>query len=105
MKKLKNKDLKLFKLLQKIPKGKITTYKILAQKLKIHPRTAGIILKNNEDPILYPCYKVVASNGKLGGYNLGEKKKIQFLKRDGIKIKGDKVINFTERLHAFDNKS
>jgi O6-methylguanine-DNA--protein-cysteine methyltransferase len=80
-------------LLAKIPKGKISTYKILAKKLKVHPRTAGILLSQNTDGIRYPCYKIVSSSGKVGGYSGcgGVKRKVQLLKKDGIEFKNKKI--------------
>lgn len=82
---------KLQRLLKKIPKGKITTYKILANKLGIHQRTAGILLRKNRYPKKYPCFKVVKSDGSLGGYSRGIRKKIGLLKKDGIEIKKRKI--------------
>jgi alkylated DNA nucleotide flippase Atl1 len=80
-------------LLAKIPKGKVSTYGLLAKKLKIHPRYAGKLLSKNTDGVKYPCYKIICSNGKLGGYTSmhGVKDKIRKLKRDGIKIKNNKI--------------
>jgi alkylated DNA nucleotide flippase Atl1 len=80
-------------LLTKIPKSKVTTYAIIAKKLKMHPRTVGILLSKNPDGIKYPCYKVIYSNGRLGGYTSerGIKEKIERLKNDGIEIKNNKI--------------
>lgn len=99
--------LKILKLLQKIPKGKITTYGILAKKGGTHPRTVGIIMKTNQEPKKYPCYKVVASDGRLGGYSAkaGISEKIALLKKDGIKIKNGRIADFEEKTYKFDNKS
>ena len=73
-------------LLRKIPKGKVTTYKILAEKLKLHPRAIAKLLSKNKHPDKYPCYKVVHSDGSIGGYIKGQKEKIRRLKKDGIEI-------------------
>jgi O6-methylguanine-DNA--protein-cysteine methyltransferase len=80
-------------LLAKIPRGKVTTYAILAKKLKIHPRFAGRLLSKNPDGIRYPCYKVIHSDGSLGGYTSahGVKDKIKKLRKDGIEIKKNKI--------------
>lgn len=82
---------KMQKLLLKIPKGKVTTYKEIAKQLEIHPRAAGKLLNKNPDGDTYPCYKVVYSNGGLGGYGGNLKEKIRRLKRDGIEIKNGKI--------------
>jgi len=81
-----NINQKIFSYLKKLPKGKITTYKFLADKFHTSPRAVGMILKSNKDKSV-PCYKVIKSNGELGGYNglLGKSKK-ELLKRDGITV-------------------
>ncbi|MFH0929223.1 MAG: MGMT family protein [Candidatus Aenigmatarchaeota archaeon] len=75
------------KLLLKIPKGRVVSYKELARKLGIHPRTAARLLSRNPFPDRYPCYKVVCSDGRLGGYSGGLKEKKKRLEKDGIDIR------------------
>lgn len=82
---------KVYNLVRKIPKGKVTTYKILAKKLKTSARAVGQALKRNPWPKEIPCYKVIKNNGEIGGYSLGVEKKIRLLKREGIKIKKNKI--------------
>ena len=84
---------KVYQIVRKIPKGKILTYKEVAKlagKEKAW-RLVGNILKKNKDPKI-PCHRVVRSNGRVGGYNLGTKKKISLLKKEGIKIKKEKIV-------------
>lgn len=80
-------------LLKKIPKGKVATYKELARICKTSPRAVGRIMAKNSDPVGYPCYKVVASNGELCGYSghggLEEKKKL--LEKDRVRVINGKV--------------
>lgn len=78
---------KLNKLLLEIPKGKVTTYKILANKLNTHPRAIAMLLHTNPFPTVYPCYKVIASDGSLSGYALGIEKKKELLENEGIRVK------------------
>ena len=80
-------------LLAKIPKGKVTTYGIIAKKLRVHPRVAGKLLSKNPDGVKYPCYKVIRSDGSLGGYTSkrGIKDKIKKLEKDKIVIKNNKI--------------
>ena len=98
----RNKVIEMKLLLEKIPKGKITTYAMLAKKLKMHPRYVGKMLGNNPYGITYPCFKVIRSDGNLGGYTSkrGVKDKIEKLKKDGIEIKNNK-INLKKFLFAF----
>ncbi len=88
-----NEIKKLQKLLKLIPKGKVTTYSILAKKLRIHPRGVGKLLSKNPDTNKYPCYKVVYSDGRIGGFSSpgGIKEKIERLKKDGIEIKNKRI--------------
>ncbi len=67
---------KIFSYLKRLPKGEKMTYKFLAEKFGTSPRAVGQILKSNKDKSI-PCYKVIKSDGKLGGYNslLGKSKK------------------------------
>ena len=93
--KLKIKDFKnyVYDVVKKIPRGKILSYKLVA-KLAGKPkawRAVGNILNKNRDKKI-PCHRVIKSNGKIGGYNRGIKKKIALLKREGVKIKNKKVI-------------
>ena len=88
-----NKMREMQLLLTKIPRGKVTSYKILAKKLKVHPRVVGRLLSKNHYPTKYPCYKVVLSSGKIGGYSSkrGVKAKIEKLESDGIIIRKNKI--------------
>ena len=49
--------------LHEIPKGKVTTYKALAEKFKTHPRAIATYMRTNQDIDTYPCYKVVGTDG------------------------------------------
>ncbi|MEK7505215.1 MAG: MGMT family protein, partial [Patescibacteria group bacterium] len=67
---------KVFAVVGKIPKGKVLTYKQVAERAG-SPRAAravGSILKNNFDPAI-PCHRVIRSDGGMGGYNRGGKNK------------------------------
>lgn len=80
-------------LLKKIPKGKVATYKEMARVCKTSPRAIGRIMAQNEHPVEYPCYKVVASSGELAGYSApgGVAKKRKLLLRDRVGFIGRRV--------------
>lgn len=82
---------KVLELIKKIPGGKVSTYKAIALKLKMHPRVVAKELGKNPHPIKIPCHRVVHKNGRIGGYKLGKKKKIELLKKEGVKIKNDRI--------------
>ena len=98
---------KVWELTKKIPKGKISTYSEIAKALK-NPkacRAVGNALRNNPDPINTPCFKVVKSDGSLGGYCGRDPKKIKIKKRklseENIKVRANKIVNFKQLLHRF----
>ena len=95
----------ILKMLTKIPKGKVTTYGALAKATKSSPRAVGQIMRRNQHPEVYPCYKVVSASGRIHGYDgclKGKKvdKKITLLKKDGIVIEKGK-IDLEKHLHKF----
>ena len=78
---------KVNEVVKKIPKGKTLSYKEVARRTgspKAY-RSVGNVLNKNFDSGI-PCHRVILSNGRLGGYNRGVKKKKEILKREGIKI-------------------
>lgn len=83
---------KTYSLLRQIPRGKVSTYGAIARALGdiIASRAVGRILHVNpyEDA---PCYRVIYSDGRIGGYAGGIEKKIALLKKDGIEIKNGKI--------------
>ncbi len=85
-------------LLKQIPKGKVTTYKEIAIVLGTSARAAGRMLHANKDPDRYPCYKVVRSDGRLGGYNMGAGEKRRRLANDGVMIKNGKIVSFKKKI-------
>jgi methylated-DNA-[protein]-cysteine S-methyltransferase len=60
---------KVWQHLQDIPFGKVRTYGDLARELGTAPRALGGACGRNPIPILIPCHRVLASNGRLGGYS------------------------------------
>lgn len=50
-------------------------------------RAVGNALGKNPIPIIIPCHRVLASDGKLGGFSGGLNTKRRLLKLEGIKIK------------------
>lgn len=48
-------------------------------------RAVGNILNKNSDPRI-PCHRIIRSDGKIGGYNRGIKKKKEILIKEGVVI-------------------
>lgn len=73
---------KVFEVVKKIPVGGFLTYKEVA-KLAGKPRAwraVGNILNKNQN-LKIPCHRVIRSDGRVGGYREGRKKKIILLKK------------------------
>lgn len=96
---------------KKVPKGKVTTYKEIADYLDSRAYQAiGNILAKNEHGYLQggniPCHRVVRSDGEVGGFcgqkcgkMVCEKKKL--LRGEGIRFRGNKIIDFEKKLYKF----
>jgi O-6-methylguanine DNA methyltransferase len=79
---------KVYKIVKKIPKGEVLTYKQVAKRAG-NPRAAravGNILNKNHNQDI-PCHRVIRSDGWLGGYNRGEKIKKKILEKEGIMLR------------------
>jgi len=87
---------KVYKILEKVPEGKVTTYKEIAKILgKKSYRAVGNALNKNPRPGTLknqvPCHRVVKSNGEVGGFSSGTKNKTKLLKKEGIKIENKRI--------------
>lgn len=79
---------KVLSIVSKIPKGKVLTYKQVAQKAgnKNASRVVGNIMKNNFRPNI-PCHRVIRSDGSIGNYNRGGvNTKKALLRKEGFLI-------------------
>ena len=84
-------QIKVWKYLVKIPKGKVKTYKQIAISIKspYSSRAVANACAANPHAPSIPCHRVIRSDGKIGGYSGrgGIKAKIKLLKREGILLK------------------
>ena len=85
-------------LVKQIPKGRVSTYGAVARALgdKKHARAIGKYMNKNPNPDTMPCFKIVKSDGSLGGFGRGIEDKIRRLNKDGIEVKDNKIVNFKE---------
>ena len=83
-------QLKVWKYLKKIPKGKVKTYKQVAIAIN-NPKSARAVAnacaKNPYAPKI-PCHRVIKSDGSVGGYSGrgGIKKKLRLLRSEKVAI-------------------
>ncbi|MDD5496150.1 MAG: MGMT family protein [Candidatus Omnitrophica bacterium] len=69
-----------------IPSGEVRSYKWVAKKISHRRsyRAVGNALNKNPYPLMIPCHRVVASDGKIGGYSRGVALKKRILKAEGV---------------------
>lgn len=98
---------KTYRLLKKVPKGRVTTYKALAHAMHTRAyRAIGQFMRTNPYAPTVPCHRVVASDGTIGGFRghtSGKEitDKIAMLRREGVKISGNKIADFQKILYTF----
>ena len=98
-------------LCKKVPKGKVTTYKLLAEAAGSRGyRAVGNAMNKNPNGLLVcgygkdmvPCHRVVDSQGHLHGFAHGLAAKTRLLRKEGIKVKNQKIENFAKILYKFE---
>ena len=88
-----------YDLVRQIPNGYISSYGAIAEALgdKIASRAVGRMMNQNPNADNMPCYKIVHSDGKLGGFGLGIDDKIRRLKMDDVFVKDGKINDFENK--------
>ena len=95
-------DEKVWKLMEKIPEGRVTTYGLVANKLNTKAyRAVGNACRRNPYAPRVPCHRVVRSNGTVGGFGgktsgKNVKKKIQMLRKEHVKIIDGRIADFAK---------
>jgi methylated-DNA-[protein]-cysteine S-methyltransferase len=76
---------KVYDVVRKIPKGQTMTYAQVAKAIgkPRATRAVGTALGKNPFHPEVPCHRVIRSDGGLGGFAWGIKKKLQLLKSEG----------------------
>lgn len=88
---------KVYELVSRIPKGKVTTYGAISKIVGIDPRVVGYALHANKNTDDVPCHRVINSKGKISsGYAFGgpgiqrkmlEKEGVVFDEKDSVDLK------------------
>lgn len=76
---------KVYAVVAKIPKGKTMTYKEVAIAIG-NPkafRAVGNALNKNPFAPKVPCHRVIKSDGTIGGFASGSRKKLKLLRGEG----------------------
>ena len=81
-------QLTVWSALREIPPGKVATYGEIAAEIG-KPRAAravGQACGSNKVVLFVPCHRVVAAQGKLGGFGGGLKLKEALLRHEGVEV-------------------
>lgn len=95
---------RLYEKLREVPRGRVTTYKFLAQALGTRAyRAVGQVLRRNPYAPEVPCHRVVASDGSMGGFH-GEttgseiERKKKLLAEEGVRVVDGRVQDFSDKV-------
>jgi methylated-DNA-[protein]-cysteine S-methyltransferase len=83
---------RVYEIARSIPPGRTLTYGEIARKLgdPLRAREVGQALARNPFPIVVPCHRVLAANGKSGGFSApgGVSTKLRLLEIEGAQASG-----------------
>jgi methylated-DNA-[protein]-cysteine S-methyltransferase len=102
-----NFDERVWKLMEKIPRGKVTTYGQIARKLNTKAyRAVGNACRKNPYAPRVPCHRVVRSDGTIGGFGgktSGKtvEEKTQLLREEDVEVRNGRVVDFEKVLFRF----
>jgi alkylated DNA nucleotide flippase Atl1 len=90
----------------KIPRGKVTTYKILSRKAggggQSHRSISAILGKAwDKGEHRIPWHRIVYSDGKIWVSEEIRSIRMALYKKEGIKVEKDRIVDFREILHEF----
>lgn len=102
-----NFDERVWKLMERIPRGNVTTYGEIARKLNTKAyRAVGNACRKNPYAPRVPCHRVVRSDGTIGGFGgkiSGKtvEEKTLLLREENIEVRNGRVIDFEKVLFRF----
>jgi len=86
--------------MKEIPKGRVTSYRLIAKRISSGPRAVGTGVARNPWPLFIPCHRVVPASMEIGNYSIGGapsdygcEVKRDLLEREGVSIEGDKITS------------
>lgn len=94
---------KVYALVRKIPKGKVTTYGEIARVLHMSPRFVGTALHHNPDSDLTPCHRVVNRDGRVAPHYAFGGKDIQkkLLESEGVEFKDETNVDLKKSFYKY----
>ena len=102
-----NFDERVWKLMERIPRGNVTTYGQIARKLNTKAyRAVGNACRKNPYAPRVPCHRVVRSDGAIGGFGgktSGKtvEEKTLLLREENVEVRNGRVVDFEKVLFRF----
>jgi methylated-DNA-[protein]-cysteine S-methyltransferase len=102
-----NFDERVWKLMEEIPRGKVTTYGQIARKLNTKAyRAVGNACRKNPYAPRVPCHRVVRSDGTIGGFGgktsgKSVEEKAKLLRGENVEVRNGRVVDFDNVLFRF----
>ena len=92
---------KIYQIVSLIPKGKVLTYKKVAELAGIkNPRVVGFAMHSNKNIEQVLCHRVVGITGKLTGYARGGIKiKKEILEKEGVSFLDEGTVDLAKSLY------
>jgi O-6-methylguanine DNA methyltransferase len=90
---------RVYQYLRRIPKGRVTTYGMIAEAMKSGPRAVGNAVATNPWSLFVPCHRVVPSDLSVGNYSMNGRishdscaTKAALLEKEGVPFQDGKVL-------------
>ncbi len=90
---------RVYKVLRKVPRTRVTTYGAIAEAIASGSRAVGTAVGSNPWSLFVPCHRVVPSSFTVGQYSMdgrpgreGSRIKRQILSREGVMFHEDKIL-------------
>jgi O-6-methylguanine DNA methyltransferase len=87
-------------MMKMIPKGRVTSYGLIAKRINSGPRAVGTAVARNPWPLFIPCHRVVPATLETGNYSIGGalsehgcEVKRDLLEREGVPIESDRIAS------------
>lgn len=90
---------RVYEALRKIPRGRVTTYAELARAIGCRsPRAVGQALRRNPLAPVVPCHRVIASDGRPGGFvgrrhGAALRRKLALLAAEGVRFDRGRIAD------------
>jgi len=90
---------KVYAVLDRIPRGRVTNYGLIAKAIDSGPRAVGQAVGSNPYPLFVPCHRVVPVDMTVGNYSMSRAPrhsrpdvKKGLLEREGIPFQGERIL-------------